>query len=73
MQNHPWIIIIIEVAKMDEKQLVCSSCHKRLTNMQGAAKFMCPNCGKAEIIRCRHCREIAATYTCPECGFTGPN
>jgi len=34
---------------------------------------MCPKCGKYQIIRCKHCREIVAKYKCPECGFVGPN
>ena len=58
---------------MTEKELICSSCNKRMTNKEGVAVFKCPNCGKAEIVRCKHCREIAAMYKCPECGFTGPN
>ena len=41
--------------------------------MQGVARFMCPKCGKAEIVRCGHCREIVTRYICPECGFEGPN
>jgi len=51
----------------------CSSCKKTLINTQGSVKFTCPNCGKGVIIRCKHCREIAAKYECSECGFTGPN
>ncbi|MBU2638528.1 MAG: DUF1610 domain-containing protein [Nanoarchaeota archaeon] len=51
----------------------CSSCNKELMNDKGAAKFKCPQCLKQEIKRCKHCREIGAKYTCPECGFTGPN
>ncbi|MBI5390366.1 DUF1610 domain-containing protein [Candidatus Woesearchaeota archaeon] len=51
----------------------CSSCKKRITNESGVAKFNCPNCGKQPIIRCKHCREIAAKYTCVDCSFTGPN
>jgi len=54
-------------------KLRCSSCGVEITNQKGSTKFKCPNCGKAEIVRCFHCREIAAKYTCPECGFTGPN
>ena len=58
---------------MEEKQLTCSSCKKRITNSTGTTTFQCPSCGKAEITRCKHCREIATKYTCPNCGFTGPN
>ncbi len=58
---------------MADKEIVCSSCKRKITSGSGTATFMCPNCGKAEIIRCGDCRRIAAKYTCPECGFTGPN
>ncbi|MBW2975181.1 DUF1610 domain-containing protein [Candidatus Woesearchaeota archaeon] len=58
---------------MPEEQLKCSSCKAIITNIEGSTEFQCPKCGKAKIIRCRHCREIAARYTCPECNFSGPN
>jgi Zn-ribbon RNA-binding protein len=51
----------------------CISCKKDITNDNGSVKFMCPGCGKYEIIRCTKCRQIVAKYTCPECGFIGPN
>jgi hypothetical protein len=51
----------------------CISCKKDIMNNTGTTIFMCPKCGKYEIVRCKHCREIAARYTCPECGFSGPN
>ena len=41
--------------------------------MQGITRFNCPDCGKYEIVRCAHCREIAAKYTCHQCQFEGPN
>ena len=56
---------------MDKKH--CISCKKNIMNNQGAAVFLCPSCGKQEIVRCKHCREIATKYKCPSCGFTGPN
>ena len=52
---------------------VCSSCKKRLTNDVGSVILNCPKCGKGKITRCKHCRQIAVKYTCPECGFEGPN
>ena len=55
------------------EKLICMSCKKQVTNETGSVKFMCPNCGKYEIVRCNHCRKIAAKYKCPECGFEGPN
>lgn len=55
------------------EELICSSCKKRITNVTGTAKFKCPSCGKMDIIRCDHCRKIAAKYSCAACNFTGPN
>ncbi|MFH1174309.1 MAG: zinc finger domain-containing protein [archaeon] len=51
----------------------CSSSHVPITNDSGSARFPCPNCGKTEIIRSRRAREVVMKYTCPECGFEGPN
>lgn len=51
----------------------CISCKTKITNLKGSAKFLCPQCRKYEIIRCEDCRKIVAKYTCPLCGFTGPN
>ena len=56
-----------------EVKVVCNSCKKVLTNMGGTARFLCPQCGKTEIVRCAHCRKIAAKYVCIECNFEGPN
>jgi hypothetical protein len=55
------------------KEQICVSCKKKVTNLPGTTKFICPKCGKVEIVRCGHCREIVTKYTCPECGFVGPN
>jgi len=55
------------------EELTCSSCKKRITNEQGGvAVFPCPKCIEHKIVRCKHCRETAAKYSC-SCGFTGPN
>lgn len=51
----------------------CISCKVSLTNNTGNVTFPCPGCGKYQITRCRHCREVVAKYACPECGFEGPN
>ena len=56
-----------------KEKLECSSCGIDITNDEGNVKFKCPKCEKEEIIRCGHCREIAARYTCKKCGFSGPN
>lgn len=58
---------------MVKKEWICSSCKTKLSNIRGSVIFKCPNCGGEEIIRCLHCREIAARYTCSKCGFSGPN
>ncbi|RLE43102.1 RNA-binding protein [Candidatus Woesearchaeota archaeon] len=50
----------------------CISCKKSIENDSGAVEFPCPNCGEATIVRCSHCRRIAARYQCPRCGFVGP-
>lgn len=55
------------------EEVICTSCKKKITNAAGTVKFKCPKCGKSDIIRCGHCREIVAKYKCPECGFEGPN
>ena len=58
---------------MTQEQLKCGSCKAIVANIVGSVKFQCPKCGKTEIIRCKHCRAIAAKYKCHECGFEGPN
>lgn len=58
---------------MPKEKLVCSSCKKNVANSQGTAVFKCPSCGKEDVVRCMHCRKIAAKYTCPSCSFEGPN
>lgn len=44
-----------------------------ITNTPGGVRFLCPQCGKYEIVRSRRERENAIRYTCPQCGFSGPN
>jgi len=56
-----------------EKETACNSCKRKVANMKGVARFLCPKCGKYEIVRCPQCRKIAAKYTCPGCNFVGPN
>ena len=51
----------------------CLSLNISITNDRGAVSFKCPNCGDYEIVRSTKARKIAATYTCPKCGFVGPN
>ena len=61
------------MTKTVKEELTCISCKKRITNLEGTARFMCPKCDKYEIIRCGHCRVIVAKYNCPGCSFVGPN
>ncbi|MEM3341497.1 MAG: zinc finger domain-containing protein [Thermoplasmata archaeon] len=49
----------------------CSSCGIRMAG-RGNTSFLCPNCGKTSIGRCRQCRNQSVKYKCPECGFVGP-
>ncbi|MBC8500511.1 MAG: DUF1610 domain-containing protein [Nanoarchaeota archaeon] len=51
----------------------CISCKTTVANETGSVRFLCPKCGKYEIVRCKNCRQIVAKYTCPKCEFTGPN
>lgn len=44
-----------------------------LTNDTGATSFPCPSCAKTTIYRTKNSREICVKYTCPGCGFVGPN
>jgi predicted RNA-binding Zn-ribbon protein involved in translation (DUF1610 family) len=39
----------------------------------GSVHFKCPKCLKGEIFRTGRARALVAKYTCPECGFVGPN
>ncbi|HLD43733.1 MAG TPA: zinc finger domain-containing protein [Candidatus Nanoarchaeia archaeon] len=52
---------------------ICNSCKKKVTSNEGFTHFLCPECGKTKIIRCTHCRSMAAQYLCHACGFAGPN
>jgi Zn-ribbon RNA-binding protein len=56
-----------------EKKLACSSCKKEVTNDKSSTIFKCPKCGNSDIIRCKHCKEIATRYNCNKCDFSGPN
>ena len=57
----------------EEQSKRCGSCNTSVVNDNEATRFMCPNCGKFEIIRCGLCRKTVTKYKCPECGFEGPN
>ncbi|MFH1649287.1 MAG: zinc finger domain-containing protein [Candidatus Woesearchaeota archaeon] len=51
----------------------CTTSKQPLTNDKGATSFLCPQCGDYELFRSRKARETCMKYTCPSCGFTGPN
>ena len=53
------------------EQAICITSKEKLG--VGSTSFLCPNCSKVTIHRCFHCRELAARYKCPDCGFEGPN
>ncbi len=55
------------------KEMYCSSCSMKISNLGGSVRFKCPSCGNFEIVRCPHCRKIAAKYVCANCSFSGPN
>ena len=50
----------------------CTSCGKDIRAKDNFVRFLCPNCGKAEIIRCSTCKALSRKYKCPSCGFVGP-
>ncbi|MEM7826695.1 MAG: zinc finger domain-containing protein [Candidatus Aenigmatarchaeota archaeon] len=54
------------------EKIECTSCHRNVITEENFVKFMCPLCGKAEIVRCEKCRKLSIIYKCPECGFEGP-
>ena len=51
----------------------CTATKRRIDNDPGAVVFNCPKCSKHEIVRSSYARKNAIKYSCPECGFTGPN
>ena len=52
---------------------VCISTKKRVDNDAGSVEFKCPSCNNYTIIRSSNARKAALKYTCPACGFRGPN
>ena len=58
---------------MVKKEKHCISCNIKIGASDAAVTFDCPNCGKAEIVRCKACRTKVIKYICPKCGFEGPN
>ncbi len=58
---------------MTEKELICTSCKTKISNVKGSVIFKCPNCLDNEIVRCLHCRKISSKYSCSNCKYSGPN
>ncbi|NQV09000.1 hypothetical protein HQ529_04070 [Candidatus Woesearchaeota archaeon] len=58
---------------MAQKKTIENIPERNTIDPVGTARFMCPNCGKAEITRTKHARALATPYKCPSCGFEGPN
>lgn len=52
--------------------LICTSCGVEITAKDRFVKFMCPKCGKVEIVRCGKCKSLVNPYKCPNCKFEGP-
>ncbi|MBS3147704.1 RNA-binding protein [Candidatus Woesearchaeota archaeon] len=51
----------------------CITCKQPSIGQTGFTIFKCPKCLKTDLSRCSHCRKIAAKFSCPQCGFEGPN
>lgn len=49
-----------------------SAINEPITPYEKGVKFLCPNCGKAEIWRSWRARKMGIVYRCPVCGFEGP-
>ena len=56
---------------MAAKLILCTTCNEKMDD--GSTSFKCPKCKDTDIHRSFHCRQIAAKYVCPGCGFEGPN
>ncbi len=57
---------------MTDKDIICTSCKTKVSNMVGTVIFKCPKCSKVDIVRCERCRRVGIKYRC-SCGFEGPN
>jgi len=50
----------------------CSICNVDVLARENFVRFMCPNCGETEIIRCYNCKVLSNKYKCDKCNFVGP-
>lgn len=58
---------------MNKENLKCTSCNKKISNIEYSTVFKCPDCNDFQVVRCGECRERGLKYECPKCGFEGPN
>ncbi len=58
---------------MEKGSYKCTSTGVSVTNDKGSVVFDCPSCAKQKIVRSYNARQTSVKYTCPECGFVGPN
>jgi predicted RNA-binding Zn-ribbon protein involved in translation (DUF1610 family) len=56
----------------DYMKYKCTSCHAEIAPREHAARFLCPNCGDVELVRCEKCRKLSNPYKCEKCGYEGP-
>ncbi len=50
----------------------CGSCGMNVRAKKNFVRFMCPECGEGEIIRCFNCKMLSNKYECGKCSFVGP-
>lgn len=46
---------------------------RSIANDGSSVQFPCPACDDYTIVRSKQSRQIVVQYTCPKCGFVGPN
>jgi len=61
------------------EKIVTTATKEPISNDSGSVVFNCPargidkKCVDSVIVRNTHERKLGIKYTCPQCGFTGPN
>lgn len=55
------------------QRVLSTTSKENIANDAGAVVFACPQCGYDAIVRSSQERKNVTRYTCPKCGFTGPN
>lgn len=54
-------------------RILSTTSKENIANDKGAIVFACPQCNFDSIVRSSTERKNVTQYTCPKCGFTGPN